>query len=152
MKIKLLSDSERSTSVEFNISGDDVNYTPWHPESMYLIDEVFSLFAECFENSNQSFDYFVPTMYGTRTLVPLANELSKKLDLLEQIKTPDDFKQYVSQIISGQKFLRELENSAQDLENDYPLVLSNLCDVIKELMTLTSKCIDEDRVLWVLIF
>ncbi|MFW5944555.1 MAG: hypothetical protein ACOCTU_04790, partial [Bacteroidota bacterium] len=68
--------------VELNTTGDNEHYIKGDSESSYLQSEVFNLFINCFENSNQLYEFYGATKYDLRKIVPLKNELEKKLNTL----------------------------------------------------------------------
>ena len=59
--------------VEFNITGDDINFSRLNDESRYIHSEVFNLFTKCFENSHDLYEYFEPTKFNARKIVVLRN-------------------------------------------------------------------------------
>ena len=45
---------EKLNFVEFNITGDDLNFNRLSDESRYLHSEVFNIFAHCFEKTSEN--------------------------------------------------------------------------------------------------
>ena len=76
MKIEVY-DANNLNFVEMNITGDNDNYLRCDRESKYLDSDVFNLFVNCFESANKLYDYFGPTKYNSRKIIPLRNELIK---------------------------------------------------------------------------
>ena len=66
--------------VEFNITGDGESIQRCDKDSLYMDSELFSLFSECFENSNNLYDYFGPTKYNARNIIVQLNALKKIMD------------------------------------------------------------------------
>jgi len=149
MRIELFS-SEYLNIVELNTTGDNENYIKGDSESRYLESEVFNLFANCFENANKLYEFFGATKYNSRKIVPLRNELSNKLDKFQSIKSFDDFQNHLDQVFLGQEFIDELTNKDKLWKEKWELYLEKLIEVNKGLIEISDKCIEEQKVLWVI--
>lgn len=136
--------------VELNTTGDNENYVKGDSESQYMQSEVFNIFIKCFENSNSLYEFYGATKYNLRKIVPLRNELTKKLETLESIKNLDDFKEHINSIFLGYEFIDKLKQTNANWENNWQTYLQKLTEVNKGLIKITEKCIDEQRILWVI--
>lgn len=149
MKIELY-DSNKLNFVELNITGDNDNYQKIDLESKFLDGEVFNLFSVCFENSNKLFDYFGPTKYNSRRIIPLQNELIRHLEKLENIKKLEDFITFTSEIFLGNSFIISLEKQDKLWEKNWESYLEKLLAINKDLIELIDKCVEQERILWVI--
>ncbi|MBN2274753.1 MAG: hypothetical protein JXR41_05035 [Bacteroidales bacterium] len=136
--------------VELNYTGDNDEYRRCDPESKYLDTVVFNLFLECFENANKVFDYFSGTKYNSRKIIVLRNELITNLEGLDKIGTLKEFERMVEDRFMGKDFLQELNDQKSGWRDNWKESLDKLKTVNRELITLTEKCADEERILWVI--
>jgi hypothetical protein len=136
--------------VELNTTGDNENYIKGDSESQYIQSEVFNLFIKCFENSNRLYEFYGATKYNLRTIVPLKNELTKKLETLRSISELEDLKNHIKSIFLGEEFLEKLHDTDPNWESEWHKYLDKLIEVNKGLIVITDKCIDEQRILWVI--
>ncbi|MFP3859915.1 MAG: hypothetical protein ACLFUW_03740 [Bacteroidales bacterium] len=136
--------------VELNTTGDNENYVKGDSESQYMQSEVFNIFIKCFENSNSLYEFYGATKYNLRKIVPLRNELTQKLETLESIKSLNDFKEHINNIFLGYEFIDKLKQTNANWENNWENYLEKLKEVNKGLIKITEKCIDEQRILWVI--
>lgn len=149
MRIELFS-SEYLNIVEINTTGDNENYIKGDSESKYLQSEVFNLFANCFENANKLYEFFGATKYNSRKIVPLRNELANKLEALQNIKSLEDFENHLDQVFLGQEFIDELTVEDSEWKSKWKYYLDQLVKVNKGLVEISDKCIEEQKVLWVI--
>ncbi|HAN19446.1 MAG: hypothetical protein A2X13_02105 [Bacteroidetes bacterium GWC2_33_15] len=149
MRIEIF-DSEYLNIVELNTTGDDENYVKGDSESKFIESEVFNIFTNCFENANKLYEYFGATKYNSRKIVPLRNELKKKLEEFETIDTIQAFHAHIEQIFLGGDFIDELSLEDPDWETKWKYYLDKLIIVCKGLIELADKCIEEQRILWVI--
>lgn len=149
MKLEIFN-ADELTFVELNITGDNNNYRRCDSESKYVDSNVFNLFTSCFENANKLYDYFGSTKYNSRKIIPLRNELLQDLQELENIKSRDEFQNWVSNKLFGAGFISELSKNDKDWLENWESVAAKLKQVIKDIIELTEKCADEERILWVI--
>lgn len=149
MRIELFS-SEYLNIVEINTTGDNDNYIKGDSESKYIESEVFNLFANCFENANKLYEFFGATKYNSRKIVPLRNELNTKLETYVSIKSFEDFQKYLDQVFLGQEFVEELTVEDSKWKENWSFYLNKLISVNKGLIEIADKCIEEQKVLWVI--
>lgn len=149
MRIELFG-SEYLNIVELNTTGDNDNYIKGDSESKYVESEVFNIFTTCFENANKLYEFFGATKYNARKIVPLRNELIKKLEALKGINSLKAFKDHVDQIFLGQDFFDELNKEDADWEQKWDFYLDKLIKLNQGLIEITEKCIEEQRILWVI--
>ncbi len=149
MRIELFS-SEYLNIVELNTTGDNENYIKGDSESRYVESEVFNLFANCFENANKLYEFFGATKYNSRKIVPLRNELSQKLEKFQAIKSLDDFQNHLDQVFLGQEFIDELIAEDIKWKDKWEIYLEKLIEVNKGLILIADKCIEEQKILWVI--
>ncbi|MEF8983055.1 MAG: hypothetical protein V5A51_00535, partial [Bacteroidales bacterium] len=143
-------DADYLNIVELNTTGDNEHYIKGDSESSYIQSDVFNLFTSCFENSNQLYEFYGATKYNLRKIVPLRNELQKKLDTLKNITTLDEFKEHIEGIFLGKEFLDKLNEHHPNWENQWKEYLDRLIKVSEGLINIVEKCIDEQRILWVI--
>ncbi|MBN2347780.1 MAG: hypothetical protein JXJ22_03015 [Bacteroidales bacterium] len=143
-------DSNNLNFVELNITGDNNNYVRCDKESKFVDSEVFNLFTKCFESANKLYDYFFPTKYNSRKIIPLRNELIKNLENLNSIKTQAEFSSFVSSQFLGNEFLGELSSKDKNWEQSWKNYHTLLINVNIDLISLTEKCADQERILWVI--
>jgi hypothetical protein len=141
---------EELNFVEFNITGDDLNYHRLREESYYLGSEVFNLFVSCFEKSNELYEYFEPSKYNARKIVVLRNELLAYSNELNKIISKEVFISYLENIIWGNIFIAGVEKEDPTWRENWENYLNTLKTVNKELVSIVERCIDESRILWVL--
>ena len=148
MRIELYG-SEKLNFVEFNTTGDNDNYESIDSESKFLDSEVFNIFISCFENSNKLFDYFGPTKYNSRRIIPLKNELTVHLERLQCINNIDDFLSFIGDIFLGNNFILSLENIDKSWKDNWKFYVDKLIKVNQELIELIDLCVEQERILWV---
>lgn len=148
MEIKL-QNAEWLNFVEFNITGNNEYFNKCDPESKYMDEDLFFIFAPCFERSNESFDYSGPTRYNLRNIVPLQNELKKRHNEIEKLESIDDFKDFLMQFFMGNNFIIELEKTDREWKKEWEKYRDKLAETNMDLIRLIDKCIEEERVLWV---
>lgn len=149
MKIELFDSSELSF-VEFNITGDGENYLKCDSESKYLDTEVFNLFSSCFERSDSLFDYFTPSKYNSRNIIKLKNALLDNKLKLESIESHENFVDHISQIFLGNNFILKLKSMDKAWEMNWKIYLDKLLEINKGIIDLIDKCVEEERILWVI--
>ena len=149
MRIELFS-SDYLNIVELNTTGDNDNYIKGDSESKYVEGEVFNIFANCYENANKLYEFFGATKYNARKIVPLRNELLQKLEALENISSLEEFHKHIEQVFLGQEFIDELTIEDQDWENKWKFYQDKLVEVNKGLVEIAEKCIEEQKILWVI--
>ncbi|MFO8022473.1 MAG: hypothetical protein R6U65_08400 [Perlabentimonas sp.] len=150
MKLGLMTKDECIDFIEFNITGDNENYNKCDQESYFLNSNVFNIYAGCFERSNHLFEFIGQTMYNIRKIIPLRNELKENLTTLMQIENIEDFKQYVTSIFLGRDLLVDLAQADPLWEQCWKFYLRRLIVINRNLIGLIDKCIEEERILWVI--
>ncbi|MEE4196656.1 MAG: hypothetical protein V2I54_03355 [Bacteroidales bacterium] len=149
MRIELFG-SEYLNIVELNTTGDNDNYIKGDSESKYVEGEVFNIFTSSFENANKLYEFFGATKYNARKIVPLRNELISNLQALKKIDSLKAFKNHINQIFLGQDFIDELTKEDPQWENTWDFYLKKLIKLNEGLIDITEKCIEEQRILWVI--
>jgi hypothetical protein len=150
MKLGLMTKDEIIDFVEFNITGDSENYNRCDDESLYLNTNIFSIFAGCFERSNHLFDFIGPTMYNSRRFIPLKNELNDNLEKLLAINNIKQFQDYMTGIFLGRDLLKVLDELDPGYEKHWRGYMRKIIQVNRHLMRLIDRCIEEERILWVI--
>ena len=135
--------------VEFNVTGSDENYRVCSSDSWFLDEQLFYLFQPSFERSSKLFDYYEPTRYDVRTIVPLLNELKTFSKELEAIQTMEALDTFIHNQYMGVQFLDLLEKEDPRWREQWKTVLNQLLEVCKKLVALADQCFNEDKVLWV---
>ena len=151
MRLELY-DSKDLNFVELNITGGNDTLIRCDKESRFIDSVVFNLFSPCFENANKLYEYYGPTKYNARKIIPLRNELISHRDNLIGLESFEDFEELVSSHFLGREFLEELQSSEPDLSNSWENHRDSLVKINIEIIALTEKCADEERILWVVGF
>lgn len=138
--------------VELNVTGTEETYNKCDPESRYIDSVAFNLFTRSFEKANRLYDYFIPTRYNTRYIIPLRNNLMTQLASLEQLRTLEEFREFIDRQVLGKDFLLALAGSDKIWADHWKQYHKKLINLSKEILELVDFCIDEDRILWVIGF
>lgn len=136
--------------VEFNITGNPDLFKQCDKDSFYMDSEIFNLFSECFEHSNNLYDYFGPTKYTTRNIVVLLNELQTAYSTIGKIKSYNQFLNYASDKFMGSNFVLELEKFDKNWRLNWEQYCSKLLEVDQQLINLIKRCMNEDKTLWII--
>jgi len=136
--------------VEFNITGNPDFFQRCDKDSFYMDSEIFSLFSDCFEHSNNLFDYFGPTKYNPRNSVVLLNELKNTHNNIRKIRSYIQFMDFVSNKFMGSNFALELEKSDKNWQSNWELYCTKLLELNQQLIMLVNRCMDEEKTLWVI--
>ena len=150
MKFELMTKEECIDFVEFNITGDNENYNKCDDESLYLNSSLFNIFAGCFERSNHLFEFFGQTMYNSRKFIPLQNELNDNLEKLLAINNFDEFQTYVTGIFMGRELINQINQNDPEYKKHWRSYIRRWIRINRGLTKLINKCIEEERVLWVI--
>jgi hypothetical protein len=142
-------DSKALNFVELNITGGNDTLVRCDKESRYIDSIVFNLFSPCFESANKLYEYYGPTKYNSRKIIPLRNELLKHLESLQSLNSVNAFVKHISSHFLGVEFLDELKKSDKNWESNYKSHLDRLIQINKEMVALAEKCAFEERILWV---
>lgn len=135
--------------VELNFTGGNDAYIRCDKESKYIDTTVFNIFSPCFEAANKLYDYYGPTKYNARKIIPLRNELINHLDSLKALQSEIDFSDHISLHFLGREFLEALEKDDVDWKQRWGEVRDNLMGINQGMIDLTEKCADEEKILWV---
>lgn len=150
MELKLLKSLEQGPYVEFNIAGTESDYVHWADTSLFLQEEVFGVFADCFAACVKDFNYYGPTRYTQSDLPKLREELVTSAARWTSIADSNTFVTVVCETsILGNQFLHELESDAYDLKSNWSKVLDSLKQINTDLIELCDQCSREGRTLWV---
>jgi hypothetical protein len=145
-----LFDSDSLNFVELNITGDNDNYIRCDEESKYLSTEIFNIFQDCFEKSNNLYEYFEPTKFNTRSIVPLLNNFKEKLIELNNITTFEEFVHYIETQNLGTTFLLSLNEYDKSWKDHWHKYLKKIIKINEDIISLIDVCMDEDLILWVI--
>jgi hypothetical protein len=135
--------------VEFNITGDRESFQPGDPDSKFLDTEVFNLFIHCFEKSNKLFDYYEPTKFNARTLIPLKHSLTGQKSSFLQVKDAKEFISMIQKTPLGSEFIEEIIKTDPRWKGHWDIYRSHLVRISDDLVKLVDRCMDEDKILWV---
>ncbi len=142
-------DSKALNFVELNITGGNETLVRCDRESKYIDSIVFNLFSPCFETANKLYEYYGPTKYNSRKIIPLRNELLKHKKDLEALETLEGFVKHISSHFLGIEFLDELKRSDKKWEENWKSHCAKLVTLNQEMIALTERCAFEERILWV---
>ena len=136
--------------VEFNITGNPDLFQRCDKDSFYMDTDIFNLFSECFERSNNLFDYFGPTKYNPRNIVVLLNELKNSHSIIGKTRSLSQFMDFVSDKFMGSNFVLELEKTDKNWRLNWELYCTKLLELVQQLISLVNRCMDEEKTLWVI--
>ena len=136
--------------VEFNITGDTDTFQQCDKDSQYMDTELFNLFSECFEKSNNLYDYFGPTKYNSRNIVILLNELKNNFATIKTIDSYEGFVDFTGSKFLGANFVIELEKHDKNWRSNWELYQTKLTNINQQLIELVNQCIMEERTLWLI--
>jgi hypothetical protein len=148
MKLEIF-DAKNLNFVELNFTGGNDTYIRCDKESKYIDSIVFNLFTPCFESANKLYEYYGPTKYNARKIIPLRNELIKHSEKLATLGSKDAFVKHISTHFMGREFLEELSASEPEWESNWSGFRDKLVAINNEMTALTEKCADEEKILWV---
>ena len=148
MKLQIYTSKELNF-VELNYTGGNDTYIRCDKESKYIDSIVFNLFTPCFESANKLYEYYGPTKYNARKIIPLRNELIKHLKALQNLSSAETFIKHISLHFLGKDFIEALGSEFPGWEKDWQSFLTKLIAINKEMIDLTEKCADEEKILWV---
>ena len=149
MKLEIF-DYSNLNFVELNIAGNNETYVKCHHASKYLSSEVFNLFTKCFESSNTMYEYYGPTKFNARQIVPLKNNLLENLERLQKLSSKDSFIEFVGNIFLGKVFILELQKIDKTWDLNWEQYLTKLKGINKQIIDIVDECIDKGNVLWVI--
>jgi len=133
--------------VEFNITGDVESIQRCDKDSLYMDSELFSLFSECFESSNNLYDYFGPTKYNARNIIVLLNALKANIDRIEKVNSLENFVDFAGSKFLGSGFVLELERLDKNWRLNWEQYKQKLIGINQQLIKLINRCIEEERIL-----
>jgi len=142
-------DSKELNFVELNYTGGNDTFIRCDKESKYLDSIVFNLFTPCFEAANKLYEYYGPTKYNARKIIPLRNELIQFLANLKSFKTAKDFRNLICSDFLGNEFLEALEMENPEWEGNWKDYHAKIIKINEEMIALTERCADEEKILWV---
>lgn len=149
MKLSLYNSKELDF-VELNITGSEMDYNKIDPESSYIDSVIFNLFTECFEKSNNLYEYYEATKYNPRYIITLRNQLLTYLTTIQGLRDLSGFQTFIDQKLFGKKFLLELVQYDKNWTDHWSVYHEKLVKITQEIIDLVDFCIDEDRILWVI--
>jgi hypothetical protein len=135
--------------VEFSISASDENYKICSSDSYFMDERLFYLFQSCFEASSKLFDYYEPTKYDLRNIVPLLNQLRNLEKEIGSVDSSGSFNEFLQNRSMGNQFLKHLEKEDTEWKKNWSGHVKKLTAVCRELISLADTCFNEDKVLWV---
>jgi hypothetical protein len=135
--------------VELNYTGGNDTYIRCDRESKYIDSVVFNLFAPCFEAANKLYEYYGPTKYNARKIIPLRNELIQHKGKLESLINLEAFEDHISSHFLGKEFLEALDQNTPEWKKEWKSYLDKLIKINLEMIELCEKCADEEKILWI---
>ncbi len=136
--------------VEFNLTGDVESFQRCDKDSLYMDTDLFNLFSDCFEQSNNLYDYFGPTKYNARNLVVLLNELTANIKNIEKIDSYENFVDFAGSKFLGGGFVVGLEQIDKNWRLNWEQYKQKLIEINQQLIDLVNRCIEEERILWLI--
>lgn len=140
--------------VEFRLNRSETSYHAANHETSFLDERIYDLFSSCFaesiEHGNQ-FNYYGPTKFRRNELLNLRTCLSQVESELKSIASFESFTNYFDQAEDSRKrHVLSLLNDQFQMELEWAEVLAQIVETNRSLINLVSRCIRENRVLWVL--
>jgi hypothetical protein len=148
MRLELY-DSKDLNFVELNITGGNDTLIRCDKESKFIDSVVFNLFSPCFENANKLYEYYGPTKYNARKIIPLRNELITHRDKLIALDSVESFEEMISSHFLGLEFLDEVSKNDANWSKNWENYRDSFVKINIEMIAITEKCADEERILWV---
>lgn len=142
-------DSKSLNFVELNITGGNDTLIRCDKESKYVDTVVFNLFSPCFESANKLYEYYGPTKYNSRKIIPLRNELLTHCDSLKALSSAEGLEKMASLHFLGSEFMEELKKSDVHWKTHWENYKAMLVKINEELISIAEKCAFEERILWV---
>jgi len=136
--------------VEFNTTGDSNSYVRCDKDSVFIDTEVFNLFSECFEKSNNLYDYFGPTKFNSRNIVILTNELKQFHQKVSKINTYENFLDFIGSKFLGANFILEVEKHDKNWSLNWEFYREKLARINQQLLDVVTNCEEQDKTLWVI--
>ncbi|MFW6222297.1 MAG: hypothetical protein ACOC3T_01665 [Bacteroidota bacterium] len=143
-------DVNKLNFVELNVVGDNDNYLPLDENSKFIDAEVFNLFTDAFENANKLYEYFGPTKYNSRKIVPLRNALISTVESFKKIQSKTDFIEHIGNIFLGKEFILGLERQDKSWEDNWESYQIKLIEINQGLINIVEDCIENEKILWVI--
>jgi hypothetical protein len=142
-------DANKLNFVELNTTGDNDNYIRCDEASRFVDMEVFNIYAHCFEEANKLYEYYEPTKYNSRKIVPLRNALLENLENLNKIDSKELFVEFIGNIFLGKEFILSLEKIDKTWDENWGTYIVKLRDINLEIIEVTEDCIENEKILWV---
>ncbi len=142
-------DANKLNFVELNTTGDNDNYIRCDEASRFVDMEVFNIYAHCFEEANKLYEYYEPTKYNSRKIVPLRNALLENLENLNKIDSKELFVEFIGNIFLGKEFILSLEKIDKTWDENWGTYIVKLRDINLEIIKVTEDCIENEKILWV---
>jgi hypothetical protein len=134
---------------EFNIDGTSDRFSFEDESSLYMQDDTFNAFVNCFDISPDKLNYYGPTCYGENDLLILRRTLEAYAVNLEAVTGMDAFIRLVG-LGMGSDFLYEVEQVPYNLPLEWQTVRNALREISRILINLVERCLAEKRNLWLL--
>lgn len=150
MEIELLYDKIGGPYVEFNMWGTKGEYSRWHECSTFLEEPVYGLFADFFEEVSHAFNYYGPTLFFRDELTELRILLAENGTRYNDIKTLSQLTDFICASFLGVNFISELDREHYGWRDSFEEIRDKLSAVNKGLLSIIDKCLEKERVLWVL--
>jgi hypothetical protein len=112
--------------------------------------ELFNIYSECFEKSNNLYDYFGPTKYNSRNIIILLNELEQFKQQIEEIDHLNSFLDFAGSKFLGSSFVIEIEKEDKNWSLNWEVYRRKLYDANLQLIEIVNNCIRQDKILWLI--
>ncbi len=142
-------DANKLNFVELNTTGDNDNYIRCDEASRYVDMEVFNIYAHCFEEANKLYEYYEPTKFNSRKIVPLRNALLENLENLNKIDSKELFVEFIGNIFLGKEFILSLEKIDKTWDENWETYIVKLRVINREIIEIIEDCIENEKILWV---
>lgn len=138
--------------VELRLNRSETSYHKGKLDTSFIDEGLYDLFAPCFANSvthDNHFNYYGPTKFRRDELMKLRACLSDIESHLNAIPSYESLKTFLEEDWGRKNTLNRLVEYF-DMEARWSEVLEKIIETNRELIHIVSRCIREDRILWVL--
>jgi hypothetical protein len=96
------------------------------------------------------YEYYGPTKFNARQIVPLKNSLLENLQKLQKLDSKDAFIEFIGNIFLGKIFILELQKIDKTWDLNWEQYLTKLKTINKSIIEIVDDCIEKGNVLWVI--
>ena len=147
MDLQLRRNMKGGDYAEFNMAK---HYRHWDDSSLFLKDEVFATFFNCFNTASSKFNYYGATLYSGNGLEKLLSELKNHLQMLKEVTNFASFSNMLTSYPMGVNFIRFVTSLDCDVQVEWRKLVNKLIEINEGLIEIVQDCLKNDQILWVL--